>query len=428
MGGLVGCATAVALAQHAHTPLKVCILEQSTQLHRVGAAIGLYPNGLAALQYICPALHDEVQSTAIPSRYFERRNLQDEVVKLTDVQEIQATSPVYYPWYKLQQGFTEALESMDSLSNVVLQWGFAFESYEIQPDGAVAVQCKDTINSNTTVTTVTCRVLIGADGMYSAVRKQMQKQAPTPTTTRLRSYDKVMYRAVLPMDDNDNHDLPRPPPAGTQISYQGDEPGQSFSWRETLPGIMTITAAVVVKDSSDKPTPSNRQEQLQAHFSHYPEAVQSIIQALKSENIHISRVRDVESVPESWANQTVALIGDAAHAMTPYMGQGANMGLEDVCVLVHFLIPVLTKPPAISGSNGATTTTATRTAHQIADVLQDYVQERHARVTAVHAQSRRNALQSNTFDKKSAGTPFARRAYTAQFKKDLYEWRPPTLG
>jgi 2-heptyl-3-hydroxy-4(1H)-quinolone synthase len=47
---------------------------------------------------------------------------------------------------------------------------------------------------------------------------------------------------------------------------------------------------------------------------------------------------DIEEVHQAaWARGTVALLGDAAHALTPNMGQGAGMALEDAAVLAEEL-------------------------------------------------------------------------------------------
>jgi 2-polyprenyl-6-methoxyphenol hydroxylase-like FAD-dependent oxidoreductase len=47
---------------------------------------------------------------------------------------------------------------------------------------------------------------------------------------------------------------------------------------------------------------------------------------------------DIEEVRQpAWARGRVALLGDAAHALTPNMGQGAGMAMEDAAVLAHEL-------------------------------------------------------------------------------------------
>ena len=47
---------------------------------------------------------------------------------------------------------------------------------------------------------------------------------------------------------------------------------------------------------------------------------------------------DLEELPAwPWYDGRTVLIGDAAHALTPNMGQGAAMALEDSMVLVELL-------------------------------------------------------------------------------------------
>ena len=429
--GLVGSAIAAGLVERGLLSASHCnikVYEKRNEMQRVGAAIGLYPNGRTALRYLCPQVDDYVQQWAIPSRYFERRDLQDNVLQVTDVQQLQTTtSPVYFPWYLLQQKLLDAVPS-DS----IIEYGKTFDSYRVQPDGTVRVSFTTSSLSpgtsssslESTTTTVSCRVLIGADGIFSAVRKQLLNETRIP----LHYYGKVMYRAVFSRPDPDNliqalsnnsaGYLYCPPP-GTQISYQGDTSGQSFSFRETAPGIMTITAAARL---SGEPSiwqqydPQFRKQRFQGLFAEYPKAVQDIIKSLNVDSIHEDYVRDV-TIPSFWSDGPVVICGDAAHAMTPYMGQGANMGLEDASVLVHLLEPLLQKEMQTNNEKGAL---------EITKALAKFQRIRMERVTRVQEQSRRNAIQSSSFDKESAAVPFVRRKYTKQFQADLYDWSAPT--
>jgi 2-polyprenyl-6-methoxyphenol hydroxylase-like FAD-dependent oxidoreductase len=82
--------------------------------------------------------------------------------------------------------------------------------------------------------------------------------------------------------------------------------------------------------------PEGRLERFRARYAEFGYAVPRILARLEdpAQLIH----NDLEEVPPlPWSKGRVVLIGDAAHAMTPNMGQGAAMGLEDSAVLVELL-------------------------------------------------------------------------------------------
>ena len=80
---------------------------------------------------------------------------------------------------------------------------------------------------------------------------------------------------------------------------------------------------------------------------------------------------DIEEVHQpAWARERVALLGDAAHALTPNMGQGAGMAMEDAAVLAEEL------------------TRAARDETDVPRALQSYVARRRQRVGAIVRLSR----------------------------------------
>ena len=79
---------------------------------------------------------------------------------------------------------------------------------------------------------------------------------------------------------------------------------------------------------------------------------------------------------EKWVDRRVALLGDAAHPMLPFMAQGAAMAVEDAWVLAQ----------QIAQQN------------DIGKALKNYQALRYDRASAVQAQSRANA---KTFHKRS---------------------------
>lgn len=463
-GGLIGTATAAAL--YTRGIRDVCVYERQELRQRrvVGAAIGLYPNGLTALNYIDPTIHSTVMDTAIPMRFFERRDLQDQLVQITDVQTIRAVSPVLFPWFRLQELFRKAIPKAN------VQYGTSFVSFQncvselhhddVEEEDLITVTLRKE-GSDPTTFNKTCRVLIGADGIRSTIRAQMLGDV------HLQHHGKIMYRAIVDKRSvlqqlQCNNSTASLPPPGTQVSYQGREQGKSFSFRETTHNTITITAAVPVSsangtiitathpatasenklsrdcrdtNAANIDSASLRHERFQDHFTDHPRIVQYLLHSIPSSAIHEDLVRNVSVAPE-WSQGNVVILGDAAHAMTPHMGQGANMGLEDVCELVHRLVPVLssrrlslgpiTKPISSSSPSPPHTFPGVASASiTSSQALEAFWQCRINRVREVHERSSLNSAQSNTFHEKSASVPFQRREYSESFQEQLYHWNSP---
>lgn len=73
-------------------------------------------------------------------------------------------------------------------------------------------------------------------------------------------------------------------------------------------------------------------KQLQKHFQAYPTVIRELLVHSDSEKIISGAILDIKPVQQFYFDR-VLLIGDAAHATTPNMGQGACMAIEDVAVL-----------------------------------------------------------------------------------------------
>ena len=86
----------------------------------------------------------------------------------------------------------------------------------------------------------------------------------------------------------------------------------------------------------------------------------------------------------SWTNRRLALLGDAAHAMLPHLGQGANQAIEDGVALAVFL--------------------EGQTSGEIADALRRYEAFRRERTDVVQAEARKNGLRHRFKIQKSRGT------------------------
>jgi 2-polyprenyl-6-methoxyphenol hydroxylase-like FAD-dependent oxidoreductase len=101
-------------------------------------------------------------------------------------------------------------------------------------------------------------------------------------------------------------------------------------------------------------------------FARFRGPVPQILDALDTASDLIWNDLEEVSVP-AWTTHRVALLGDAAHAMTPNMGQGAAMAIEDAVVLAELLGRPIPIP----------------------DSLAQYERRRRPRVNAIQSRSRR---------------------------------------
>jgi salicylate hydroxylase len=67
-------------------------------------------------------------------------------------------------------------------------------------------------------------------------------------------------------------------------------------------------------------------------FDDFPEPVRELITAIPEPDLFKWGLRDRDSL-ETWTRGRVAMLGDAAHPMTPYLGQGACMAIEGGMIL-----------------------------------------------------------------------------------------------
>jgi len=67
-------------------------------------------------------------------------------------------------------------------------------------------------------------------------------------------------------------------------------------------------------------------------FALYPE-VQHLAELTPEEEVYSSDLKQMDAPLDTWISNRVLLLGDAAHAMTPTLGQGANMAMEDALQL-----------------------------------------------------------------------------------------------
>ena len=105
--------------------------------------------------------------------------------------------------------------------------------------------------------------------------------------------------------------------------------------------------AVVNAEANRSDPAEGRIQRLGEQFSEFSGPVPGLLAALKTPD-ELIRNDLYEIIHSPWHRGRVVLVGDAAHGMTPNMGQGAAMALEDVAVLVECLAGPASPAEALS--------------------------------------------------------------------------------
>ncbi|WP_344960649.1 FAD-dependent monooxygenase [Streptomyces thioluteus] len=82
--------------------------------------------------------------------------------------------------------------------------------------------------------------------------------------------------------------------------------------------------------------PDGELAELRRRFAHWHHPIPALLEAATESAVMRHDVHELPPLP-SYATGRVALLGDAAHGMTPNLGQGANQALEDAVTLAALL-------------------------------------------------------------------------------------------
>lgn len=224
----------------------------------------------------------------------------------------------------------------------------------------------DKIDVQTQSGSLQADLLVGADGIHSAVQRAMGQQES-------RFTGQVAWRGLVPTRDV-AHGLV-PPDATVWVG-----PGRHFVAYYVRGGDLINFVAVEERAqwADESWTQTGDMAELRQAFAGWHEAVESLLAA--SQNCHLWGLFDRPVLPQWHAGRAV-LLGDACHPMLPFMAQGGAMALEDAYVLAKNLAENLADNPT-DGLTQADTLQAS---------LAAYEASRKPRTAHVQARTRANA-------------------------------------
>jgi salicylate hydroxylase len=348
-GGIGGLAAALACAQRG---VPVQLLERAAQLSEVGAGIQIGPNVTRILQAwgLGAAL---AQVAAFPEQLQARDAQTGQVLgTLTLGTRAQATYGAPYATIHradLQGLLHRAAQSagVDLLLGQTVQgWRGTEAGLQVNTAQSLSLQAS---------------ALIGADGVWSAVRQQLLGDAPARFTGHL-AYRALVAQADLPAHLRSDQVTVWMGPRLHVVHY----PVRGGQWLN----LVAIVHGVKPEQADDWDQAGHTQMLMQA-MGEVGKDLHERLASVPAWRQWALHDREPLSASRQMAQGRVALLGDAAHPMRPYLAQGAGMAIEDAQVLGQCLsagsVPVIQQ-------------------------LQAYAEQRWARNAQVQARAIRNGV------------------------------------
>ena len=346
-GGIGGLAAAVACAQQG---MPVQLLERAPQLSEVGAGIQIGPNVTRILQ--AWGLGDALAQVAAFPGQLQARDAQTGQVLGTLTLGAQAQARYGAPYATIHRADLQSLLHAAALAaGVQVRLGQTVHGWRETADG-VEVRTADG-------TSVKANALIGADGVWSAVRQQLLSDAPARFIGHL-AYRALVAQADLPAHLRSDQVTVWMGPRLHVVHY----PVRSGQWLN----LVAIVHGIKPDQDQDWDQVGHTEALMQAMGAVGRDLHERLasVPAWRQWALHD---REPLNGAKQMAQGRVALLGDAAHPMRPYLAQGAGMAIEDAQVLAQCL------------AHGAGSVSAR---------LQAYAEQRWARNARVQARAIRN--------------------------------------
>lgn len=304
-GGIGGLTTAIALQKKA---FKVAVYEAAPEMKALGAGLVLAANAVKALKEI--GIADAILREGHALRNLRIPDSQGKIISEVDATAIAEKFGGIHNFAIHRADLQQAL--LAQLQPGTLHLGKRLTDVQQDEQGVTAFFEDGT--------EVRGSILIATDGIHSVVRKKLVPDSEP----RYAGY--TCWRAVID---------------ATPVQLDSDQTSETWGIKGRF-GIVPLTRnrvywfAVVNAKAQDQRMKGFTTRDLQEHFKEYHTPVPQILAATHDEQLIWNDIIDVKPL-KRFVFDRIALSGDAAHATTPNLGQGACMAIEDAAVMANSL-------------------------------------------------------------------------------------------
>jgi salicylate hydroxylase len=369
-GGIGGLAAACSLTRRG---IDVTVFEQAAQLGEVGAGVFIYPNSLRQLERmgLREALAAVGAKVGPGSQYCRMDGSVVGPVLTTD-------SSGWNGMYGMHRA--DLLNTLAAtLPKSSIRTGHRCVGLEQNAEAAQLTFANGEVAE--------ADIVIAADGIQSVLQKYVVEPTP-PEYSGVRAYRGLVARDKLPGWREEAHQV-----------WMGD--GKHFMVFPVRSGrLLNYVGFVPTKnETAESWSAVGDRDEFAASFAGWDPRVVGLLE--KVETCFWWGLYDRRPLT-SWTKGRLVLLGDAAHAMLPHLGQGANQAIEDGVALAVLLEQA--GDPA-----------------KIPDILPKYEKLRRVRTDVVQAEARQNGLR---YDSKYESLEQRDRevANSAAFRKSLYDY------
>jgi salicylate hydroxylase len=307
--GIGGLTTALSCLRHG---MRVTLLEQAKELREIGAGVQISSNGASVLREL--GLSEEVERVAVKPITF--RVLSFETGDLISDMPLGKEAEERYgaPFYQFHRADLLATLTNNLPPNVLRIQSRVEDFTQDESSVTVVLANGERISGD---------VLVGADGIHSVVRPRLVGDGPTTFS------GKLVWRALISADRLIDLDFKERfygwAGLGRMVWAYWVRPGEIFNFGGVVP------SSEVRREAWSQ---TGELDELRASFAGANPRLASLIDRI--DEAFITGLYDRDPLPV-WTSGRATLLGDAAHAMLPYLAQGATQSIEDGFVLAECL-------------------------------------------------------------------------------------------